>query len=301
MGTQADLFIAGDGLLGVAGLWLRRRKLVSSVLLYSVDFVPNRFRNPVMNHLYHLIDRFDVRHVDVVWNVTKEIEMARRRRDGDHPTAPQLLVPVGADFRQIDRGQQQENTSNEIAFVGHLLEKQGVQLAIQAMPKILATIPGARLVIIGDGPYAPKLRELAARCGVTSAVVFLGPFFDDLEIANRLTRAAVGIAPYVPDQHNFTKFGDPGKIKIYLACGLPVITTVVPPIATTIDQEGAGTVIDYSVDNYVSAALRYLTNTAAAKQARASALALGARFDWNAIFDSAWRETLPLLGNWRSY
>jgi glycosyltransferase involved in cell wall biosynthesis len=123
--------------------------------------------------------------------------------------------------------------------------------------------------------------------------------YDDLEIANRLTRAAVGIAPYVPDALSFSNFADPGKIKIYLACGLPVIATSVPPIARTIQEDGAGTIIDYSVDAFASAVVGYLTDAVRARQARESALVLAARFDWNAIFDEAFRVTLPLLRDGR--
>ena len=39
-------------------------------------------------------------------------------------------------------------------------------------------MPGARLVLVGDGPDAGRLHRLAARCGVADAVVFVGAVSD---------------------------------------------------------------------------------------------------------------------------
>jgi glycosyltransferase involved in cell wall biosynthesis len=53
---------------------------------------------------------------------------------------------------------------------GRLTEGKGVQVAIQA----LGRVPGARLVVAGEGYFASELAELARRRGVADRVSFVG-------------------------------------------------------------------------------------------------------------------------------
>jgi glycosyltransferase involved in cell wall biosynthesis len=55
---------------------------------------------------------------------------------------------------------------------------KGVDHLIEAMPVVLRTMPAARLHIVGSGSDLPRLKELAARLGVTGTVEFAG-FVDD--------------------------------------------------------------------------------------------------------------------------
>ncbi|MBL9216340.1 MAG: glycosyltransferase family 4 protein [Opitutaceae bacterium] len=56
---------------------------------------------------------------------------------------------------------------------------KGIDTLIEAMPLVLRDLPGARLRIVGDGDDRPRLRALAERLGVASAVTFLGAVDDD--------------------------------------------------------------------------------------------------------------------------
>ena len=47
---------------------------------------------------------------------------------------------------------------------------------------------------------------------------------------------------------------------MYLACGLPVVITRVPPIAGEIEENNAGLAIDYSKEELVNAVLRLLSD-----------------------------------------
>lgn len=54
--------------------------------------------------------------------------------------------------------------------VGHLIERKGHHLAIQALP----SLPGVKLLIAGAGPEQKNLERLALDAGVTNRVQFLG-------------------------------------------------------------------------------------------------------------------------------
>jgi glycosyltransferase involved in cell wall biosynthesis len=290
-----ELFVAGDNLLAMAGLWLRRRERVGAVAMYSIDFVPERFANPLLNRFYHAIDRAAVHRSDVVWNTAEGVIEGREARDGGPSTTPQLVVPIGADVERI-ASVRVERDESTFVYLGHLLEKQGVQVVIEAMPAVLAQLPRARFVVIGDGPYMQELVDLAERRGVSASIEFTGFMDDHRRIEKILLGCAVGVAPYVPDQSNYSRFQDlPGKIVTYLACGLPVITTTVPRHAEMLASSGAGRVVDYTPQAVASALLGYLSDRAAIESARTAAIEMGLRYDWRRIFDNAFQRTAELM------
>jgi len=55
-----------------------------------------------------------------------------------------------------------------------LVEKNGVEFLIRAMPALVAEEPGIRLVLIGDGPLRSRLEGLASELGVAERTEFLG-------------------------------------------------------------------------------------------------------------------------------
>jgi phosphatidylinositol alpha-1,6-mannosyltransferase len=63
--------------------------------------------------------------------------------------------------------------------VGRLVDAyKGHDMVIRAMPLILARVPAARYVVVGDGPRRPYLEALAASLGVAHAVQFVGHVSD---------------------------------------------------------------------------------------------------------------------------
>jgi glycosyltransferase involved in cell wall biosynthesis len=286
-----DLFIAGDNLIALAGLRLRSRGLARAVVLYTIDFVPQRFRNLLANRAYHGIDRFAVARADVVWNTASGIVEGRRERDGARRQAPQLIVPIGAHVKRIvPRPVEQRRPT--IAYLGHLLEKQGLQVVIQAMPEVLRRRPGACLLVIGDGPYRARLEALTSDLGVAGAVEFTGFHDDHAVIEELLLDCSLGVAPYEPGDANYSRYQDlPGKIVTYLACGLPVITTTVPRHGHLLESSGSGQVSEYSPMAMADAIDRYLSDPALLTKASECARHLGLSYDWDEIFDRALSET----------
>jgi glycosyltransferase involved in cell wall biosynthesis len=292
-GEPLEAFIAADSLLALAGLYLRTRGRVRRVVLYSVDFVPQRFRNPILNRIYHMIDAFCVRKVDVAWSVSEQIVSARLERDRARPRNVQMIVPHGANFERVSRVPLDQADAHRIVFLGHLLEKQGLQIVIEALPKIRAQIPNASLTVIGDGPYSNELRDLSRRLNLDDAIEFTGVIDDHNLVESRLAACGLAVAPYKPDPNSFTRFADPGKIKAYLACGLPVVLTNVAPIAPLIERRGAGRIIEYDKDAAAAAIVDYLMDRSMLERARAAATELGSEYEWQRVFSEAWSRTLP--------
>ena len=62
-----------------------------------------------------------------------------------------------------------------VACVSRMVPRKGQDTLIAAWPQIKAQVSGAALLLVGDGPYAPRLRRLAQRLDVAGDVIFTGP------------------------------------------------------------------------------------------------------------------------------
>jgi phosphatidylinositol alpha-1,6-mannosyltransferase len=58
--------------------------------------------------------------------------------------------------------------------VSRLVARKGQDVLIRALPLVRERVPGARLLVVGDGPAAGRLRRLARAGGVERHVVFAG-------------------------------------------------------------------------------------------------------------------------------
>ncbi|EGD55830.1 glycosyltransferase family 4 protein [Gordonia neofelifaecis] len=61
-----------------------------------------------------------------------------------------------------------------VLCLSRLVPRKGQDALIRTWPTILSAVPDARLMIVGGGPYAERLHELAASVGVTESVTFTG-------------------------------------------------------------------------------------------------------------------------------
>jgi glycosyltransferase involved in cell wall biosynthesis len=115
-------------------------------------------------------------------------------------------------------------------------------------------------------------------------VEFLGFIEDNDRIEDIVSHCGVGIAPYEPDKDSYTWYTDPGKPKVYLGCGIPVIIGKVPPVHKLISSRGAGIAIDYDPQQ-LAEAIFYLTNDEEKYATfKKNALELGREYDWDLIF-----------------
>ncbi|GHF32028.1 glycosyl transferase family 1 [Streptomyces mashuensis] len=62
-----------------------------------------------------------------------------------------------------------------VVCVSRLVPRKGQDTLIEAMPRVLAAVPDAVLLVVGGGPYAADLAKLADTTGVAHAVRFTGP------------------------------------------------------------------------------------------------------------------------------
>jgi PEP-CTERM/exosortase A-associated glycosyltransferase len=61
-----------------------------------------------------------------------------------------------------------------LAFIGSFYSYEGLQVLLNAFPEISASLPAARVLLVGGGPQEGALKQLGADLGIADRVVFTG-------------------------------------------------------------------------------------------------------------------------------
>ncbi len=85
------------------------------------------------------------------------------------------FAPVAAEKAQALRAELGiAPTALLVGLVGRLNQQKGHRYLLQAAPQVLAQVPLAHFLIVGDGDLMGELRALAAALGITDRVTFAG-------------------------------------------------------------------------------------------------------------------------------
>jgi glycosyltransferase involved in cell wall biosynthesis len=283
-----DVFFGVDNLNCLTGIILKTFGKVKKVIYYSIDFTPIRFHNKLLNFIYHEIEKFCVKHADETWNVSPRIAEGREKfLQISQKNYVQKVVPIGVWDNVLKKNTLKQK--NQMVFIGHILEKQGIQEVLRALPIIKKRISDIELVVVGGGEYLDQLQNLTRKLRLTESVRFLGWINDERKKAEIFQQSKIALAPYKPEKkqlYNFTYYADPTKLKEYLANGLPVILTDVSYNAKEIHARKCGIIVEYSSSSIAKAVISLLTDnnlTLFADNARKYART----FTWEKIFTTA--------------
>lgn len=153
-----------------------------------------------------------------------------------------------------------------IVTAGALVPRKGQGIAIEA----LARLPGATLILVGDGEDRAPLERQARALGLAERVRFLGVRPHE-ELPALLAAADVMVLPTASE----------GLANVWveaLACGTPVVTTNVGGAPDVIDRPAAGRLVAREPGAVAEAVTDILANPPEQEQVRAAAL----RFTWEA-------------------
>jgi glycosyltransferase involved in cell wall biosynthesis len=282
-GRSADVLVAGDCLLAAAGVLVRWLARVRRVVYYMIDYTPVRYGNRWLNACYCGLDRFAAMRADAVWPLTPQI--IQRRFDAgrlDKRRVRWYTVPYGS--HPVPPGPYDRL---HVVYMGDVVRNKGAELFVPMAQELKKRVPGFRFTVIGGGRDVQALRGAVRMAGLEDCIEVCGFVRDIGEVVKRLSGAGVAVAPYYPfDANSFTFYADPGKIKVYLGCGLPVVLTDVPPIAKTLEQAGAGRTARYDAFSFAHA-VAVLLNDPAYPLIRENARKLGEKNAWPGVLTEA--------------
>ncbi len=122
-----------------------------------------------------------------------------------------------------------------IMYHGSIVERNGLDLALDALARVRETIPGAELRIFGSQTaFLDRVIAQARSMGLQDKIHFMGPrHLEDL--VTEIDKCDLGI---IPNQRNpFTDINTPTRVFEYLAMGKPVIAPSTQGILDYFDKD----------------------------------------------------------------
>jgi teichuronic acid biosynthesis glycosyltransferase TuaC len=151
------------------------------------------------------------------------------------PPTRLMMMPNGVDLDRFHLQPQAEmravlgwQVGPTLLSVGNLVENKGHHIAIKA----LTHLSNFRLVIAGEGPERQALQALANQTNVASRVQFLGRVEQD-QLAKCYNAADILVLAS-------SREGWPNVLLESMACGTPVVATMVGGVPEIVTSESAG-------------------------------------------------------------
>ena len=171
---------------GIPGTQLR---LIVRIQGHSASKARNVRRSEWRFKVLESIERFVIRRADLVVPMgpfTRHLGISQG-------SSPDKAITLPFPIRWADRVEVVEPPeSPNVLFVGRLEKEKGVSFLIKAMALVTEKLPGARLLIAGDGGYRSALAKIAKSERVQNEVSFLGWLEDEqLRLAYKKSRLLV--------------------------------------------------------------------------------------------------------------
>lgn len=289
-GKKYDLFIGFESVNALSGIILRTLGKVDTVVYYVSDFSPRRYKQKWFNDFYLFLDKLAATYSDATWNVSPAMAEARKKLGYNmSKISPQLYAP-NAFFRpEIKHLPLSQVKPFSIVYAGSLGPENGPGLAIEAMPKILKKFPKTTLTIIGGGRKEVEegLKATIKKLKLEKSVNWRGFVPTNKEMLDIVRHHRISIAPYQAIPGSVRWYADAVKIRTSMACGLPVITTQVPPMGREAEKNGAGIVVKDDVGQLADAVMKVFSNESLYKKMRENAIEFAKDNTWENSYTNA--------------
>lgn len=146
-----------------------------------------------------------------------------------------IVIPNGVN---VDNYQNNTNTrKNQAIFVGRLIFYKNIEVIINAFVKVIAKIPDAKLIIVGNGPQRSHLENLSKSLGLNNNISFTGSV-SDTDKVKLISESQVLLNPSLVEGFGIVVLEG-------FACNKPVIVSDSKPLSDLVDD---------SIDGYIVSA-----------------------------------------------
>lgn len=290
--NKYDIFVGLESINALAGIILRKMGVVKKVVYYVSDYSPTRYKSGWFNQVYLYLDRLAAMHSDFIWDVSLAMMPARIKAGLDkRRAAPVIHVPNALFPQQINYLPESKIVPNTLVFAGTLGEENGPDLAIESLKLVADKVPNAKLHIFGGGDSDIKrLTNLTRKLGLEDNVTLHGFVSDQIKLSKEIAKYALGLAPYKAIPGSPRWWADATKIRLYLAAGLPIITTQVPPLGKEVEKDNAGLVAEDNPKATSAAILKLLKDRGLWMQMRRNAIRRAKDNVWENTYSQALKK-----------
>jgi len=222
------------------------RKFSIPVVFRSIDIINILVPYPILRPLTKLLEKRVYSRVDMVLPNTPQYLKYIISMGVDESKVKLLPFPIDITFFRpsVDCSEVRskwgfQESDQIIVFIGTLFHFSGLDVFIRQFPRILAEVPEARLLIVGDGPQRGKLEKIISEMGLETKVIITG-FQPYTEMPCYINTATVCVNTFLNTRKTADFF--PSKILQYVACGKATVATPLEGITSVIPGESGGVV-----------------------------------------------------------
>lgn len=207
------------------------RLLGVPVILDLHDLMPEFFAgrfgqtNTLAARLIRLQERWACRFASHVITVSELWRQALIRRGVPEEKVSVVMNVADASIfypRETAIGAPAVKGSFRLIYHGTFAQRNGLDLAIQAVAQMRSEIPGIQLRLVGAGDYLPEMQRMIVELGVAENVTIEGLVLAE-QLPDILLTCHLGLAPL--HSNPFTDTGLPTKLMEYAALGMPAIAS----------------------------------------------------------------------------
>jgi len=221
--------------------------------------------------LTRLVRTYIIRRADAITAISRYL--AEYATQFTH--VPIHIIPNGVDIATMHLSDAPREP-HMIMTVSRLVEKNNVENLIRALPIVRATVPDARLVVVGSGRLMESLKMLTTDLGIRGEVEFVGAINHN-KLGAILATAGVFARPSLSEGF--------GSVFIEaMAARVPVVASAVGGIVDIVHDNETGLVCDpKNPEDIARAIIRYMTDESLRTRIVATAEQFVQAYDWSAI------------------
>ncbi len=187
-------------------------------------------------------EKWSLRYMKHVFVVAEE-QIERLVRVGVDRNRMSVVMNTPDVEYYLDRARESGQPANAgetvLLYIGKVDAHRGIEVAVRAMPSIVARCPDAKLVLVGDGTEKRRLERLAAELGVVDRVTFVGWVSFD-KVPGLIAGSTVCLIPHARSEHTETTI--PNKIFDYMTFAKPVVVSDCAPLRRIVGETNCGKV-----------------------------------------------------------
>lgn len=290
--TKINFFVGLESINALAGIILKKLGKIDRVIYYVSDYSPFRYSNKLFNWIYLSLDRFCCYNADYIWDVSKAMHPARIKAGLDKERSALVIhVPNALFPKYIKHLPMDKIIPFSLVFMGSLGFENGPDLAMEIVPFLVKKYPKLMLYVIGGGQKdLSRLKNLADSLRINKYVRFYGMIPKDEDMFAILRQFSIALAPYRKIEGSVRWYGDSLKLRAYMASGLPVITTGVPPLGKELESFGSAIVSKDDKKHLIASVEKLISDKKFYDKCRVKAILYGKSNTWDNSFINAFKK-----------
>lgn len=279
-----DVCLVEGHIEGLVGVWLKKLGKVKVLVYDDMDYIPAyATTNPLRRRLTDHLQNYSQKKADLIISVGFKLKELRERQTGKKVE----VIPNGVDYHLFKSAQEKIPHPPTLIYMGSLEGWDGLDVVLQALPKIKNEIPQVRLLIIGRTTtlYEAYLKNLVQKLELNDAVYFLGRK-DYTQLPTYLKESDIGLAVFQPIE--LRQYAFSLKVIEYISAGLPVITTKGIEMEDVVNKYNCGEIVDFDKDAVAKSIILLLKDKQRYNTYAQNAKRYSQEFDWAILLEKAY-------------